>query len=123
MPSRAHLVAERRQERAVVGELAFGNQHVGARRLAGPDLGLHQGQVLLVIGDDVLGRLDLQPGGRDVDRLAYRTAAQRQVGGCKLVGLGPAPLACAPTQPTSRPCSRLSVRWRTRCARSRTTPI
>ena len=72
---------------AVGGELCFGAQHVGARRLSGLVFEAHQLQVARVVGHDLFGRLELRAQRRDRDRLRDDIAGERKVGRRKLVAL------------------------------------
>jgi multidrug efflux pump subunit AcrA (membrane-fusion protein) len=85
--SHAELLAQRRQERAITGELALGAQHVGPRDTARLVGDAYQLQVVLVGRHDVLGRLDLGQRRGDRDRLRGDRRGERHVGARQLVEL------------------------------------
>ncbi len=61
VPRYGEILPQRRQQRAVVGELTFGRQHVDAGGFSGRLRDLHELQVVFVDGDDVLRRLRVLP--------------------------------------------------------------
>jgi len=83
----AELLLQRRQQRAIAGQLALGAQDIGARHQAGLERDPHELQVVLVGGDDVLRGLDLGERRGDRQRLADSLRRERQVRGAELVAL------------------------------------
>ena len=79
-----HLLAQRRQQRAVARELAARGLDVELGRDAGIHLGLDQPQIGLVVGDDALDGRDLRAERGDGERLDHGVAGEGEIGGVEL---------------------------------------
>ena len=83
----AELLAQGRQQRAVVGELALGAQEVDIRYRADAARDADQTQILLVVGEDFLDGLDLAMHGGDGDRLVDHRSGEHEIGAVELIFL------------------------------------
>jgi len=87
MARHAPLLAQRRHQRLVDGELGLGAEHVGIGHHAGAALLVHQIEVLPVDRDDVVDRLQLRLDGGDLNGLGHRVAGQAEIGRVELIDL------------------------------------
>ena len=85
--ARRLLLTDRRQQRAVVGELGLGAQHIETRSAARCEFELHQCEILLVIADDLGQRADLLTQSREGQCFRDGVAGNRKMRGGQLIAL------------------------------------